>query len=599
VLIATPTIGNTINQQKIVCSITINSDDEIKTFRSQLPSDQFIFRELVTSDKDWLKKACEQGVRCDLVIMSGHFGGSFFGTNGYLSLEDMEAASCDPKCDGIFHNATEVYMYGCNTLAGKNKDRRSPEEYIATLREDGYSMGEAQRIAAFLYSPFGEAFYSRMSKVYSSIPRIYGFDGKAPLGQAVRPRVASYLRQAAPLFYQALNNKNTQENKVYTNAMSKTNSTQIAGDTNEDEYPTCFINNSAHSQTSKIRWLHDRIIEETEQNRFDSIPLAQNYFRSLTEKQIPFSHSDLMYMNSLKENSQVHQAISSLKSKLGAMPTVAFQISQFENIMQWMSNAEFSRVKVKTLIGSDSKYYSSGQKDFICSLNVSIDVSLNEIPQPFLNQENFIWALACAKPTDLQIQRTLSEYLIRAPKGAALNEVAHFLAYAKVDDQIINYNLLKAYQTQPNDSSKWFIMHTMRSIPVSDPQILNAIADELLRVRDSNLGSVLIDAIGKGAPENPEIQFKVINAFINLLNNPRDYKIESNDKSSYANTFAYGINVLRPTHPQVRAAIMQIINSYPLSDRQKSDLNLALSGSPKPSELKAQSDKNLNFMDIF
>ena len=95
---------------KTICSITINSDDEIQTFQKHLANKNFVFRELVTGDRDWLKKACQQGVKCDVVVMSGHFGGSFFGRKGFLALEEMEAASCDTSCSGIFHKPVVCYL---------------------------------------------------------------------------------------------------------------------------------------------------------------------------------------------------------------------------------------------------------------------------------------------------------------------------------------------------------------------------------------------------------------------------------------------------------------------------------------------------------
>lgn len=568
------------NRPKTVCSITINSDDEIKTYRSLLPSGDFVFRELVTSDKNWLKEACEQGVHCDMVIMSGHFAGSFFGSNGFLSLEEMEAASCNAQCDGVFHNATEVYMYGCNTLAGKNKDHRTPEEYISTLLADGYSLGEAQRIAAFLFSPLGEAFYSRMSKVFAGVPRIYGFDGKAPLGHAVRPRVVNYLKKAAPAFYEALNTRETEENTLYSSAMYKTNATQIAGDSTDDEFPACYINNPQYSQTTKIRWLRDRIIEETLQNKYDTIPLAQYYFRNLSEKKTPLSPTDEALLDDLKNNTEVHKSIAGLKSKLTAMPTTAFQIAQFENIMQWMSDEEFSNVKVQTLIGSDLKTYASGQKDFICSLNIEIDVHLNDIPKSFLSQENFLWALACAKPRDPHLQRLLSEYLVQGPKGIAFTEISHFIANSKTTDPVIHNNLIKAYKNQTDEMPKWFIMHAIRTIPVTDPEIMSQIADELFEVRNSNLGSVLADAIARGAPQDPKTQMRVLNAFVSSIIKSNEYRIDGSDKAAFSNSIAYTINQLRPTNSEVRNAITYIINNYPINQRQRESLTVALNGGP-------------------
>jgi hypothetical protein len=49
----------------------------------------------------------------------------------------MEEAACQTRCDGLFHHAQEVYLLGCNTLATKNEDRRTPSEYLQVLLDHG------------------------------------------------------------------------------------------------------------------------------------------------------------------------------------------------------------------------------------------------------------------------------------------------------------------------------------------------------------------------------------------------------------------------------------------------------------------------------
>ena len=63
--------------KRTVCTITVNSPDEKETFRRYLPDDQYQFVELVERGRpDWLASACRQGVRCDMLVISGHFDGS-------------------------------------------------------------------------------------------------------------------------------------------------------------------------------------------------------------------------------------------------------------------------------------------------------------------------------------------------------------------------------------------------------------------------------------------------------------------------------------------------------------------------------------------
>ena len=82
-----------------VCTITVNSADEKQTFRRYLPEDKYQFVELVERGRpDWLASACRQQVRCDVLIISGHFNGSEFfsehlDSNEFMTFAEMERAS--------------------------------------------------------------------------------------------------------------------------------------------------------------------------------------------------------------------------------------------------------------------------------------------------------------------------------------------------------------------------------------------------------------------------------------------------------------------------------------------------------------------------
>jgi hypothetical protein len=77
--------------KKTVCSITVNSADEKEMFRRSLPPDKFQFVELVERDRpDWLESACRQGIRCDVLVISGHYDGG----NEFYSDRVGRASTC-------------------------------------------------------------------------------------------------------------------------------------------------------------------------------------------------------------------------------------------------------------------------------------------------------------------------------------------------------------------------------------------------------------------------------------------------------------------------------------------------------------------------
>ena len=186
-----------------VCSITINSPDEIQTFKKFLPQQDFNFVELLPSQINekqdhsthWFDEACEKQVKCDILVVSGHFGGIFFGESGYaLPTELLEEKACQLSCPGILSNVKEIFLFGCNTLASKKKDRRSYQEYLKVLLDDGMARETAERVVAARYSPLGTPFFKRMNFIFSNSDTIYGFDELSPLGAHIRQPLSNYFQ---------------------------------------------------------------------------------------------------------------------------------------------------------------------------------------------------------------------------------------------------------------------------------------------------------------------------------------------------------------------------------------------------------------------
>ena len=121
-------------ERKTVCTITVNSPDERETFRRYLPAGDYDFVELVERGRpDWLASACRRNVRCDALIISGHFdGGDVFYTDRFdqsesLPTDELDRASCSDSCPGVFSQLKEVYLFGCNTLNAQPAYTPSPE----------------------------------------------------------------------------------------------------------------------------------------------------------------------------------------------------------------------------------------------------------------------------------------------------------------------------------------------------------------------------------------------------------------------------------------------------------------------------------------
>ncbi len=183
---------------KTFCSMTLNSSDELNTFAAALTSQGFDFVELVPQNKDprWFQNACKSGIQCDVLLISGHFGGLFFGegTSQTIDMAEMEKASCDNSCPGILKNPKEVFLMGCNTLASQNKDHRTIDQYLNVLLTDGIPLDFAEQVVASRYSQQGFSLEKRFASIFPDTPKLYGFYSTGPLGKYAAPLLNRYLK---------------------------------------------------------------------------------------------------------------------------------------------------------------------------------------------------------------------------------------------------------------------------------------------------------------------------------------------------------------------------------------------------------------------
>jgi hypothetical protein len=187
---------------KTVCTITINSADERDTFQRHLPPGEYQFVELVKPRRsDWFAQACQSGVRCDALVISGHFddGTEFYtdrvGDRDRLPVTELEQASCSASCNGVLAQVKEVYLFGCNTL--KSDPRHVAEgEVLRSLARSGLPRADAERMAASLNTRYGQSNRDRLRTIFKDVPLLYGFSSKAPLGRTAGPMLERYFQTA-------------------------------------------------------------------------------------------------------------------------------------------------------------------------------------------------------------------------------------------------------------------------------------------------------------------------------------------------------------------------------------------------------------------
>ena len=189
--------------KRTVCTITVNSADEREVFKQRLPEGDYDFVELVERGRpDWLASACRQGVRCDLLVISGHFDGmtEFYSDRlamrESLPVAEMERASCSDSCPGVFSQLKEVYLFGCNTMNADPVTSTTAEAERSLIRS-GYSAADAQRLARALDRRHAESSRDHMRRIFMNVQAIYGFSRLAPLGPTAATLLNRYFDQAS------------------------------------------------------------------------------------------------------------------------------------------------------------------------------------------------------------------------------------------------------------------------------------------------------------------------------------------------------------------------------------------------------------------
>ena len=366
-----------------VCSITINSSDEIETFKKYLNPENFEFVELVPlykksnpNNTHWFSSACrnKEKYKCDIVVISGHFGGLFFGEkhNYILPVDLMERQACSNSCQNLLSNAQEVFLFGCNTLASKNQNQRTPEEYLDVLLHYNMAPDLAETVVATRYLPFGLSFQDQMRFVFSNpSSSLYGFSALSPLGKDIRRPLANYFEKINQQYgsyasYLKQKNKSPETKNAFLRKTISGTISETKGLGPEDkQYP----------QFQKMCRLYQDDIEVANgMKEIESLiksgngPMAYSAIKYFMSKNHQLKGPSLEIFEALKNSAIFKQDFYSLYSQIGThLPYMRIQFLNFLNFFNWVSESFYEEeLKINTLAmikKPDSESY-----DFIISL---------------------------------------------------------------------------------------------------------------------------------------------------------------------------------------------------------------------------------------
>ncbi|MGZ3806226.1 MAG: hypothetical protein ACXVB4_18575 [Pseudobdellovibrionaceae bacterium] len=361
-------------QKKHVCSITINSSDEINYLKKALNPNFYEFKELVPDDRqayvlNWFDKACEMNYRCDILVISGHFGGEFFGDSPYiLTLQNMFKKSCDNSCPNILSAPQEVYLFGCNTLATKatGNDGRTFESYYQVLLDHGYPNDLAFKIATTRFSPLASTFSNQMKQIFKGNDKqIFGFSFISPLGPT-NARIMNSAAKSSHAHFESAEFTDTLLRKYHE---QKIEFTRISGNSTNEELG--FYNKvcAMEDRNSELSLKFERINELLSSDRYmEALPSSLfilNSFKDLNSKQ--FSPEEATALEGIQRNPLIKERLFSIIKSLNKTPDMQVEIYKLIYSLGWMGRSEFTS-KIRNLLMSLAQVHSQIKMDYLCNI---------------------------------------------------------------------------------------------------------------------------------------------------------------------------------------------------------------------------------------
>ncbi len=487
-----------------VCSITLNSEEEKQTFAEHLPN--FNHVELFSDKSNWLEDLKGKNIKCDILLISGHFGGSFFGDKGRLSLEQLEAASCNEDYKGIFKHPKEVFLFGCNTLAGKNKERRSLQELVQVYMEHDMTRSQAEQTAAFLLSPFGSSFHDRMRRVFDNPQtRVYGFDGSAPSGRNVEPLLNNYFR-SVPNYLQHL--QLTGLNQNLASALRNTVYTQ-ALEIQQKENPICVLQSKTRTPAQKLQWINQ--VVSTSSNPLAIVPNINLFIRDVFRSNTPFGlEPNIQQQISILQNNQnfKQKSLEFIDTPIDGLMSIQFKVADFARMMGWMNKAQYQEFAIEQLGDIFKNNLTLEQKDRVCSMDVQADLELSQLPKEKWTVET-IAAIGCLKVQILAVNLELAKYLkdqnsyFRKDAAGALGKIKH-------QDIRISLALVETIKDQ-DIFVRYLAEYALGEIKPSDIRVSLALV-EALKDQNSYFRKDAAGALGKIKHQDIRISLALVEA---------------------------------------------------------------------------------------
>lgn len=471
-------VGEVRAAQFRVCTFGFHSPYELAAIKSQLPPKDFEFIELTPKHAfgggsmqsmppssspaagpltelkpGWLMNRCRLRLHCDIVVYSGEFAGGFFGDSGVsLNLQEIEEASCQPRCQGLFHEPLEVFLLACNTLATKNADNRTPSEYLQVLLNHGFSRAAAERVVDLRYGPLGPSFRESLRRSFMGVPRVYGFSSVAPRGEVTQSLLQQYFQRKGDYARYLLRaGRDTKPNKELLASFARTSLVQTTGlsplePAAADRALVCRVYDHTETVVERLRIVRQMF---GRQDFLSFVPTVEVFLSRHPPERLR------------REERRLYAEIQSLEAPRRQMIDLMYSLNVSALKMQmahlalqlaWITPDEFRRLAVEGAKQLLAEPLSTEVADIACDLvkyvPAGAGIRSDEIPeQLFWHSEGFR-LLDCLSPTDARLSTRMLAGMESIDESTRL-----WAAYALSRRLPLDDTVLKALARRLNDPS--------------------------------------------------------------------------------------------------------------------------------------------------
>jgi hypothetical protein len=471
-------VGEVHAAQFRVCAFAFNSPYELAAIKSHLSTDDFEFIELTHtpvfdepsgdsmsrnaspaadplagSPPGWLMNRCRPDLHCDIVVYSGEFAGGFFGDYGIsLSLQEIEEASCQSRCQGLFHEPREVFLLACNTLATKSADNRTPREYLQVLLAHGFSQAAAERVVDLRYGPLGPSFRESLRRSFMGVPRLYGFSSVAPRGEITASLLEEYFeRKGDYAEYLTRAQRDSTPNKELLAAFADTSLVQTTGLTAlesaaADRALLCSVYDNTRTVAERLRIVQQLFGRPD----FLSFVPTIEVFLSRHAPETLRGEEQRLFLNIQQVEAPRRQMLDLMYSL--NVSTLKMQMAHLALQLAWITPDEFRRLAVEGTQQLLAEPLSSEVVDIGCELvkyvPAGTGLQSEEIPEQLFSHSEGFRLLDCLAPADPRLTTRMLSGLDRLDESTRL-----WAAYALSHRLPLDDTALKALARRLNDPS--------------------------------------------------------------------------------------------------------------------------------------------------